>query len=113
MAGIGDYIAQRRKQLRLTQNEVSERLMANGAERATSSIAGWETGRQAPPIEIYPALAAALEEPSVLKLYVIAGLFKDLPIERIAALFDGLTVDDQMTIADMIEAFSRSKKNSG
>lgn len=113
MSAIGDYIAKRRKQLRLTQAEVSDRLMQNGAERGASSIAGWETGRQMPPIEIYPALATALEEQSVVKLYVIAGLFTDLPIERVATLFDSLSIDDQMAIADMIEAFSRRHKNSG
>lgn len=111
MSAIGDYIASRRRALRLTQGEVIERLMENGINRAQSSFAGWESGRQAPPVEVYPALASALEENSVIKLYVMAGFFTDLPIERVATLFDGMSIEDQAVVTDMIEAFARGVKN--
>lgn len=76
---LGDYIASRRRALRLTQAEISERLMSYGVDRSASAIANWETGKQVIPIEILPALAGALEEKSVVKLYALAGVLANLP----------------------------------
>ncbi len=111
MSLIGDYIARRRRTLRLTQTEVSERLSQYGVNRTSSTVAGWETDKQDPPVDILPALAKALEEPSVVQLYVAAGLFTSLPIERVAALFDSLDVSDQMVVADLVDSLVRRSKN--
>lgn len=103
---LGDYIASRRRALRLTQAEISERLMSYGVDRSASAIANWETGKQVIPIEILPALAGALEEKSVVKLYAFAGVLANLPGADIVRLMDRLTDDERIRITRMIEAYA-------
>lgn len=107
---LGDYIASRRRALRLTQAEISERLQSYGVDRSASAIANWETGKQAIPIEILPALANALEEQSVVQLYALAGVLANLPGSEIVRLMDRLSTDDRARIVRMIEAYASENR---
>lgn len=44
---FGEYLAKRRKALRLTQQEVSERLHDKGVDRSPQTVAHWENDRAA------------------------------------------------------------------
>lgn len=103
-AQLGDYIAARRRALRLTQAEISERLQSYGVERSASAIANWETGKQSIPIEILPALANALEEQSVVQLYALAGVLANLPGAEIVRLLDRLSPAERARWVRIIEA---------
>lgn len=107
---LGEYLAKRRKQLRLTQQEVSERLRERGVDRATQTVAHWENNRQGVPTEIIPHLAVVLEEQSPIKLYELAGILKNLPGAQIVKLLDGIPPDDVERIQRMIEAYLKDSK---
>ena len=107
---LGDYIANRRRALRLTQQEISERLHGYGVERSASAIANWETGKQSVPVEILPALANSLEI-SIVLLYAKAGILANLPGAEVVKLMDKLSESDRIKITRMIQAFA--EENSG
>lgn len=105
MIPLNEYITKKRKTLRLTQEEVAERLREYGVDRATPTLANWETGRQPIPIEVLPALAAALEETSPVQLYELAGILSNLPGAEIVKLLDGKSEAEIKRFRRMIEAF--------
>lgn len=110
MDALSDYIAKRRRTLRLTQEEVVERMRQYGVERAAPTLANWETGRQPIPVEALPALAAALEEKTPVRFYELAGILSYLPGAEIVKLLDGLPPEDIRRFARMIEAFLEEQK---
>jgi transcriptional regulator with XRE-family HTH domain len=105
---LSEYIASRRNELRLEQKEVSERLKRLGVDRAPTTVANWESGRQVVPLELIPALARALEE-SPVTLYDYAGLLSELPGSEIIKLLDGLSDQDVAKLERMIRAFVEDK----
>lgn len=107
---LGDYIANRRKQLRLTQQEVADRLESYGVARTASAIATWETGKQSVPLEIIPELAKALET-SLVDLYSAAGVLDDLPGARIIKIMDKLSDRSRANITRMIEAYTEENSS--
>lgn len=104
MNELGNYIAARRKDLRLTQEEVAERMRSHGVDRAATTLANWEAGRQVIPLEIIPALAEALEEKSPAKLYDYAGILSGIPGSRIVKLLDGQPTEVIDRVERMIAA---------
>lgn len=101
---LGDYIAARRTQLRLKQEEVSDRLKKQGVDRAATTIANWEGNRQAVPMELIPAIAKALED-SPVRLYELAGVLSELPGREIVKLLIGLPDEDVARIERMVRAY--------
>jgi len=104
MNELGNYIAVRRKDLRLTQEEVAERMRSHGVDRAATTLANWEAGRQVIPLEVIPALAEALEEKSPAKLYDYAGILAGIPGSRIVKLLDGQSPEVIDRVERMIAA---------
>lgn len=107
---LGEFIAHRRKELRLTQEEVVERMRSYGVDRASPTLGNWEAGRQAIPLEVLPALAQALELSSPVKLYDLAGVLANLPGGEIIKLFDGMSDSEIRRWARMIQAFLQESK---
>jgi len=107
---LGEYIADQRRHLRLTQQEISERLQSYGVNRTSSAVATWETGKQSIPVDILPALAQALEV-SVVQLYIKAGLLDGLPGAEVVKLMDKLGERDRIKITRMIEAFAEENSS--
>lgn len=105
---LSAHVGSRRRQLRLTQEEVSERLRQRGVERAASTIAHWEAGRQAIPLEILPDLAAALEE-EVVVLYELAGILDRIPGGEIAKLLKGAKEEDIETVERLVKALLQNE----
>jgi transcriptional regulator with XRE-family HTH domain len=101
---LGQYIAARRRTLRLKQEEVTERLREYGVDRATSTLANWEADRQSVPVDLLPALAGALEV-SVVMLYERAGILAHLPGSEIVKLLDGKPPEVAERVARMIAAY--------
>lgn len=104
MQSLGSYISARRNTLRLTQEEVSERLRSYGIERTAPTIAKWETDKQPVPIELIPALAKALED-SPVRLYELAGVLAELPQAEILKLLDGLPKSELARIERMLRGY--------
>lgn len=102
---LAKYIADRRHFLRLTQEEVAERLRAQGINRVSATIANWETGRQAIPLEVIPALANALVELTPVRMYRLAGVLDNLPGSEIIEMLDGLPADKIARAVRIIRAF--------
>ena len=103
MATLGQYLSQRRQQLRLTQQEVGDRLRNLGIDRATPTIAHWENDRQKVPIEFIPELAQALET-SPVTLYDYAGVLDKLPGSEIIKLMDSMTGEELARMERVIRA---------
>lgn len=100
---LGKYVANRRAKLRLTQEEVVERLRQLGIDRASSTLANWEAGRQSIPIEYIPQLAKALED-STVNLYDNAGVLDKLPGGEIIKLLDGLSDEELARVEKVLRA---------
>lgn len=105
---LGKYVADRRTKLRLTQEEVVERLRQQGIDRASSTLANWEAGRQTIPIEYIPELAEALED-SAVNLYDNAGILDKLPGSQIIKLLDGLSDDELARVEKVLRAMIDKK----
>lgn len=101
---LGSYIAARRKELRLTQEELSRKLDGLGTYRAPSTIAGWETNNQSVPVEILDTLAIALET-SIVKLYERASILSKLPGAEIERLMDVLPMHERQRVIRMVKAY--------
>ena len=110
MSPIGEFIAKRRTQLRLTQQEVIDALHLHGIERSTATLSNWEAGRQPVAIELLPAIAAVLDI-SLLDLYEVAGLLKDLPGVEILKLVNRMSDADRQRIFRMIQAYDSQNNN--
>lgn len=100
---LGKFVADRRASLRLTQEEVVERLRQHGVDRAATTLANWEAGRQPIPIDLLPELAKALEA-STVTLYEHAGVLANLPSSEIIKLLDGLSSDELTHIEKVLRA---------
>ncbi|MBZ0279389.1 MAG: helix-turn-helix domain-containing protein [Anaerolineae bacterium] len=106
---LGDYIAWRRKALRLEQRELVERLKARGVDRAVTTLSGWEHNKQQVPIDFIPALAEALEV-SITTLYEHAGILRNIPGSEIVKLLDGLPDEEVAKIQRMIAAYFQNAR---
>jgi len=107
---LGQYIAKRRRALRLTQQMVSERLHERGVDRSAQTVAHWENDRQDVPNDILPHLSIVLEEKSPIRLYELAGILKNLPGAEIVKLLDGAPAEDVERIKRMIEGYFKDSK---
>ena len=107
---LGSYIKRRRKELRLTQSEVSHALSQRGIHRTGKAVAGWENEYQQVPVEYIPALAEILKV-SVTTLYEHAGILASLPGREIIRLLDGLPEDELRRIQAMITAYVKQVQN--
>lgn len=101
---LGDYIASRRKALRLEQRELVARLKALGVDRAVTTLSGWEHNKQQVPVDFIPALAEALDV-SITTLYEYAGILENIPGREIVKLLDGLPEQEVAKIHRMIAAY--------
>jgi transcriptional regulator with XRE-family HTH domain len=108
---VGEYIADRRASLHLTQEDVAKRLGEYGQFRAASTIANWETGRQNPPIEVMASLAKALGDQSPSTLYMLAGIFDNVPGGGIVKRLTNVSEKDISRIERMIDAFLQEQSN--
>lgn len=106
---LGQYIAKRRKRIGLTQEELAKRLEDFGNYRAASTIAGWETGKQDVPVEYLQLLARALEEPSPVQLYKLAGVLAQLPGSALIEMLDGASLEDVQMIEELARVVLEKK----
>lgn len=107
---LGSYIAARREELRITQQELAERLRRQGIDRAAPTIAHWENDRQKVPVEFLNVLALVLEEPSPVKLYKLAGILVNLPGWEINEMLDGVPAEDVDRIKRQVAAYFDNRK---
>lgn len=91
------WIKARRKELRLTQDEVTARLQLNGLDLSRSTYGHWETGRYNPPIHdnfARQAIANSLEldvrEMLLLAGYEVAENEDDEIVVRATIIMSGL-----------------------
>ena len=103
-------LAHRRIQMRLTQQEVIDALHLHGIERSAATLSNWEAGRQPVAIELMPAIAAALNI-SLLDLYEVASLLKNLPSVEILKLVNRMSDADRQRIFRMIQAYDSQNNN--
>lgn len=101
---LGRYIAQRREELHLTQEELAKRLRLYGLERSSTSVAKWEAGGTVP-VEILGIIAQALEEPSPIRLYELAGILDDVPGSEIVKMLYDVPTEDLRRIERLIRAY--------
>lgn len=105
MTTIGSYIAEKRRKLRLTQQDVADRLGSEGIQRKATTISSWENGNDPVPIELIPALARALEEPSPITMYELASVLENIPGNRIIKLFEDATPEELETVERIVRAY--------
>jgi len=101
---LGEYIANRRRELHLEQTDLVERLKARGVNRAVTTLSGWEQGRYQVPVEFLPAIADALEV-SAVKIYEQAGILDNIRGHHILKLLDGLPDSEVAKVERMIAAY--------
>lgn len=111
MTQLGKYIRQRRRSLDMTQKQLGERLNAMGVKRSEFAISNWETGRQPVPIDLIPAIAAALEEVSLAKWYDMAGVVDAFNAAELIRLLDGASPADIDYITKMAKTFFKHKSS--
>lgn len=104
--GIGDYIRRRRKTIGLTQDELARKL-----GRASSTISQWETESEPVPMDMLKAISDALEEPSPVKLYDLAGVLADLPAAELVRMLDGATNSQLRLILDVARVLLKKQNN--
>lgn len=100
---LGVYIRKRRRALDMTQKELSERLKGMGVDRSPFAISNWETGRQVVPLDLLPAIAQALEEPSAFHLYDLLGVIDNLPGSQIVRALGNADINKLDRINKYIE----------
>ncbi len=100
---VGKYIQSRRLELHLTQEDLLKRLKDKGLARSVSSLSAWESGTHVP-FENLAIISEALQEPSPLNLYSLAGVFDAIPGAHILLLVGILPESDQRWIENIIEA---------
>lgn len=101
---VGEYIVKRRDQLRLRQADLAQRLTKLGYPRSANAISSWETNERPVPVELFKALSIALEEPSPLIFYELAGVLDDIPSGEIVKLLR----DEPQEVLDRAEAVLRA-----
>ena len=109
MTTLGQYIAKRRGYLQLTQEDLAARLGKLGLPRAATTIANWEADRSPVPVELLNSLAEALEEPSPVTLYDLAGILDKIPGGDIVRLLRDVPIDDVRRVERMIRAYLQEK----
>jgi len=109
MTELGKYIRKRRRAGDMTQKAFSERLRAMGIERSPFAISNWETGRQPVPLDLIPAIAAALEEESLPKLYDLAGVVDTFATADLIRLLDGASKGDIDYIIEITKSYLKHK----
>lgn len=105
------WLRDRREELRLTLDDVAERLQLEGVSYTAASVGHWETGRRKMPLkdsEFVNALAIVLKMDAATVLRMsglpVQSHFSD-EAERIAALVDKLTGKDRRRVLKIVEAF--------
>lgn len=109
MITIGEYLAQKRAEKRMTQQEISDALNQRGIIRSASTIANWEAGRQTVGIELYEALAEIMGI-DLLEMYEHAGLLKSLPGAEIFKLVNRMSEADRQRILRLVLAYDANNK---
>jgi transcriptional regulator with XRE-family HTH domain len=106
---LGDYIRRRRKAQGITQDELASKVQRKG-----STISLWETDSEAVPVDMLPELARALEEPTPVHLYELAGILAHLPGSNIIRIMAGMSVEEVERFEAMVEALAKAyvKNNS-
>ena len=108
------WIKARRKELRITQDDLASRLQVMGVDISRATVSHWEMGRYQPSYdkpEVTRALARALNlsEPIVLKL---AGFEVETKhsesAERIAKLIDDLPTEKRQLAIRLLEELARA-----
>lgn len=108
---LGTYIAERRKSLHLSQEDVGKRLGDYGNFKAASTVANWETGRQRVPVELLEPLAKVLGETSPTPLYMLAGIFDNVPGIGIIKRLANASEKDISRLERVIDAFLQEQSN--
>jgi transcriptional regulator with XRE-family HTH domain len=107
---VGRFIADKRKALHITQEELAQRLADLGVPRKSSTIASWETGQYPPPRELYEILARALEEPSAAVFYELAGVLAELPGGKIVQMLRNASQKDIDRVERMVDAYMKENE---
>ena len=110
MSSIGEYLALKRTQKRMTQQEVSDALKDRGIIRSASTVANWEAGRQTIGIEIYESLAEILSV-DLLEMYEVAGMLKNLPGADIFKVVNRMSESDRERIRRIVFAYDSGNKS--
>ena len=110
------WLRQRRKELRLNQEDLAARLQALGFEISRASVSHWENGRYKPPLhdpEFREAFAHALrmDVRELLKLagYEVIKLNHSDVAARAAFIVDQLAPDQQELAISILEKFLEQK----
>lgn len=103
LMSLGDYIRKRRKAKGMTQDE-----LASKVNRAASTVSQWETEAEPIPIEMLDEIAAALDEPTPVHLYELAGILARLPGHKIIKMLDGMSVEEVKRFEAMVEAMAEA-----
>lgn len=98
---LGEYVKSKRNELRLTQEELAQRLENKGIQRTASTIAVWEAGRAEVPLEFINALAEALEESTPLRMLEIAGLLDNINGGDILRMLENASDEEVSRIRDV------------
>lgn len=103
LMSIGDYIRKRRKSLGLTQDDFAQRL-----KRTAPTVSQWETEAEPVPMDMLDEIARALEEPTPVRLYELAGILARLPGHKIITLLDGMSLEEVKRFEAMVEAMVKA-----
>lgn len=105
------WMRDRRQELRLTLEDVAQRLQLEGVSYTAASVGHWETGKRSVPMHdlaFVHALARVLklDVPTVLRLsgYPVAARYSELS-ERIASIAERLPENDRRQLLQIAETF--------
>lgn len=101
LMGLGDYIRKRRKSKGMTQED-----FASKVKRTSSTVSQWENEIEPIPLEMLDEIARALEEPTPIRIYELAGILAKLPGHRIVKLMDGMSPEQVKRFEAMVEALA-------
>lgn len=103
LMSIGDYIRKRRKSLGLTQEDFGRRV-----DRTAPTVSQWETEAEPVPLDKLDDIVRALEEPTPVQIYDLAGVLARLPGHRIIKLLDGMSLEQVKRFEAMVEAMAEA-----
>lgn len=96
----------------MTQKQLSERLQSVGIDRSPFSVSNWETGRQNIPLDLIPAIATALEEKSLAKMYDLAGVVDTFNCATLIRMLYDASTSDIEYITEMTKTYFKHKANT-
>ena len=108
---LGSYIKDRRKALRMTQEDLADKLASLGVQRGASIISQWENDHSQPPFEVISKLADALEESSPNRLLSLGGYLESVKGNNIIDLLYGQSDDVIDMVSQVIRVIINNQEN--